>query len=451
MMARWKLAIRFFLHRPSSWLAVPAVALCVFIVIVVLTIMNGLLNEFKGKNHAYVGDAVITTDSLVGFPVEDEFLDTLRAQPFIAAVSPVVQGVGLITQPGAEWNIGVEFTGIDPALHSAATGFGEALYYHRDDPANAFRPSYNPELPGCVVGIDLVGDRRTPEGDYIHPPQPFPMRLILSSFPLTAKGVPARAGLDLISSATYYIADDAHTGLPMVDGAMIWLPLEEARVLTGMDTPEPRTSAIHLRFAPGTPLAWGVGQVRALWNAYVEARADDASAHLLAPVRVQSWIEKQRARIAAVEKEQNMLILLFLMLGVSTVFIVFVIFYMIVGHKSRDIGILKSVGVSNRKVASIFLNYAAIIGILGAVLGTLAGVLLLKYINPIEDWMFENFDKQIWNRSIYAIGDIPSDIRPAVLVSVMAAAVLACLLGALIPAVQAARKQPARVLQVNQM
>lgn len=451
MLTRWKLAIRFFLHRPSSWLAVPAVALCVFIVIVVLTVMNGLLTEFKEKNHAYVGDAVIATDSLVGFPVEEAFLEELRARPFIEAVSPAVQGVGLVTQPGAEWNIGVEFMGIDPVLHSAATGFDESLYYHQDDPANAFVPSYNPTAPGCVVGIDLIGGRRTSQGEYIHPASPIPMRIILSSFPLTARGALARAGTDLVSSTTYYIADDAHTGLPMVDGAMIYLPLDEARVLTGMDTPEPRTSSIHLRFAPGVPLERGVAQVRQMWNEYVQSKADGEQANLLEPVRVQSWIERQRARIAAVEKEQNMLILLFLMLGVSTVFIVFVIFYMIVGHKSKDIGILKSVGVSNRKVSEIFLNYAAIIGVLGAVIGTVTGVLFLNNINHIEDWLFDQFGFQIWNRSIYAIGEIPNTIRPGVLVSVMAAAVLACLLGALIPAIQAARKQPARVLQVNQM
>lgn len=450
-MIRWKLAIRFFLHRPSSWLAAVAVALCVFIVIIVLTVMNGLLTEFKEKNHAYVGDCVITTDSLVGFPAEDAFLDSLRAQPFIEAVSPAVYGVGLVTQPGAQWNIGVEFMGIDPVLHSAATGFGQSLYYHQDNPAQAFVPPYAPDKAGCVVGIDLIGGRRTAQGEYLHPETMTPMRLILSSFPLTAKGSLARAGTDLVSSATYFVADDSHTGLPMIDGAMIYLPLDQSRLLTGMDSPRPRISSIHIRFKPGVPLARGVGKVRQLWNEHRTVLRDSDEAKLLEQVRVQSWQENRRARIAAVEKEQNMLILLFLMLGVITVFIIFVIFYMIVGHKSRDIGILKSVGVSNISVWCIFLNYAAMIGILGAVVGVAAGVLFLNHINSIEDLLFDRFGFQLWNRSIYAIGEIPSTLRLSVLAGVSAAAVGACLLGALIPALQAARKQPAKVLQVNQM
>ena len=451
MMLRWKLAIRFFLNRASSWLAVPAVALCVFIVIVVLTVMNGLLTEFKGKNHDYVGDCVITTDSLVGFPVEEAFLEDLRAQPFIQAVSPIVYGVGLVTQPGAEWNIGVEFMGIDPVLYSAVTGFDDSLYYHRSDPAEAFRPAYAPGESGCVVGIDLVGGRRTMQGEYIHPEDPIPMRLILSSFPLTARGALARAGTDLVSSKTYYIADDSHTGLPRVDGAMVYLPLADARILTGMDTPGPRTSSIHIRFVPGYPNERGVAQVRDFWNQYILNFQDSDQADLLGPVRVQSWIENRRDRIAAVEKEQNMLIMLFLMLGVITIFIVFVIFYMIVGHKTKDIGILKSTGMSNLNIFEIFLNYASIIGILGALFGAAAGVIFLKNINNIESWLFDKFHFQLWNRSIYAIGEIPHAIRMSIFMGVVLAAVLACLLGAMIPAIQAACKQPARVLQVNQV
>lgn len=451
MIFQWKLAIRFFLHRRSSWLAATAVALCVFIVIVVLTVMNGLLEEFKGKHHAFAGDCVISTESLVGFPVEESFLELLRSQPFIEALSPAVYGVGLVTQPGGDSNYGVEFMGIDPVLHSAATGFGRSLYYHRQDPANAFVPSYAPSAPGCVLGIDMAPIYRTEEGDYLHPNSQMPMRLVLSSFPLTAKGALARAGTDLVSSKTYFVSDDSHTGLPNVDGTMIYLPLEEARMLTGMDGPAPRISSIHIRFVPEYPLERSVCQVRQLWRQYVEANRDSEAAGLLAPVRVQSWLESRRERIAAVEKEQNMLILLFLMLGVITVFIVFVIFYMIVGHKSRDIGILKSVGMSGQKVAGIFLTYASLIGVLGAVVGAAGGAWFLRNINSMEDLLFERFNWQLWNRSMYAIGDIPHTLRVSVFVGVMGVAVLACLLGALIPALQAARKQPTRVLQVNQV
>jgi lipoprotein-releasing system permease protein len=450
-MFQWKLAIRYFLHRPTSWLAVGAVALCVFIVVVVLTVMNGLSSDFKQRNHAFVGDCLITTDSLVGFPRDPEFIKHLQSQPFIEAVSESILGVGLITQPGADWNIGVQFMGIDPVLHSAVTGFADTLYYKKGSPEKAFIPDYAPDQQGCVAGIDLIGGQRTLGGDYEHPEKPMAIRLILSSFPLTAKGALARAGTDLVSSKTYYVADDSHTGLPQVDGSMLYLPMQDARLLTGMDSPVARISTVHIKFKPFVSTAQGTDRVRALWNQYIRSRGDSAYDNLFASVRVQTWLENRRSRIAAIEKEQNLLILLFLMLGIITVFIVFVIFYMLVGHKSRDIGILQSVGMARSKIAAVFLNFAALIGILGALLGTAAGCVFLIYINPIEDWLFEHFNFQVWDRTVYAIGEIPNQIQVGLLSAVAFSAVAACLLGAFVPALQASRKEAVQVLQVSQV
>jgi lipoprotein-releasing system permease protein len=261
----------------------------------------------------------------------------------------------------------------------------------------------------------------------------------------------ARGGTDLINSKTYYLADDSHTGIPQIDGSMIYLPLEEARLLTGMDSPFARISSIHIRFKPTMPLQEGVEKVRALWTDYLQTQKQHPYFNLFEAVRVQSWLENRRSRIAAVEKEQTMLIFLFLMLGVITVFIVFVIFYMLVGHKSKDIGILQSIGMPKPKIAQVFLNFAALIGLCGAGLGAAAGCLFLVYINPIENWLFERFDFQLWDRTIYAIGQIPNQIRASFLLAVAAAAVAACLLGALIPSVQAARKDPVEVLRVSQV
>ena len=54
-MYKLKLATRYFLRRPIAS-PVAAVALSVFIVVVVMTVSDGLANEFRHKNHAFVGD-----------------------------------------------------------------------------------------------------------------------------------------------------------------------------------------------------------------------------------------------------------------------------------------------------------------------------------------------------------------------------------------------------------
>jgi ABC-type lipoprotein release transport system permease subunit len=72
-MYQWILPTRYLWKRRITLLAITAVALCVFIVVVVMTVMNGLVEEFRGKNHRFVGDCVVSTESLVGFAYADEF------------------------------------------------------------------------------------------------------------------------------------------------------------------------------------------------------------------------------------------------------------------------------------------------------------------------------------------------------------------------------------------
>jgi lipoprotein-releasing system permease protein len=218
-----------------------------------------------------------------------------------------------------------------------------------------------------------------------------------------------------------------------------------------MDGDMPRISAVHVRFTEDTSVQKGVRRVAEIWQAFRADQQDRPYANLLANVRVEDWITNRRAAIAPMEKEQTMLILLFLMLGIVTVFIIFVVFYMIVSHKSKDVGILKSVGISPVDIVQVFLIFAVLVGVIGAGLGAAAGCGFLAKINDVEGWLYEQYGFQLWNRDVYAIGEIPNTIEWQVLATVVLAAVGACLLGAIVPGIQAARRRPAQILQVSQL
>ena len=445
------LPIRYLLKRRITYLAAVAVALCVFTVVVVMTVMNGLVGEFKGKNHDFVGDCIVGTDSLVGFAYYSGFVSKLREQDFVLAAAPVAKGFGLLTQPGTGQNIGVEIMGIDPDSFCRATQFDQTLYYHKDNPNAAFTPTYNPTLPGCVIGIDMRAESRDSLGKYHHDPEPPRIELMITCFPLTAKGALAKAGTDLVNTKIVHYSDDSHTGLVKVDSRMIYLPFDSAQKLFGMATAVPRVNAIHVKFAEGVPLKTGVRRIAVMWNNFVNAHKNENYANLLKNVTVQTWFDYRRSSIAAMEKERTMLIVVFAMLGIITVFIIAVVFYMIISHKTKDIGILKSLGVSRGAIVQLFLTFAALVGVVGAGIGAAAGCAFLPKINDIEDWLFEHFGWQLWDRTVYAIGDIPNDIEWEVLTIIIASAILAALLGALWPTARAARQQPVEVLQVSQL
>jgi lipoprotein-releasing system permease protein len=166
---------------------------------------------------------------------------------------------------------------------------------------------------------------------------------------------------------------------------------------------------------------------------------------------VQNWKVYNRDMVAVADTQQGLMIIVFAMMAVITVFIVFVVFYMIVSHKSKDIGILKSVGISNGNIMFLFLFFAFLIGTLGSSIGAVGGWRFLVHINQIEDWLFENFGFQLWDRELYAIGDIPNSIDLRVLVIIILSAVSACLLGAFLPSWQAGRLQPVDTLRVSKL
>ena len=90
------------------------------------------------------------------------------------------------------------------------------------------------------------------------------------------------------------------------------------------------------------------------------------------------------------------------------------------------------------------------VGVVGSAIGATAGCVFLMKINAMEDWLFENHGWQLWDRTVYAIGDIPHEIEFNVIAVIVLCAIGAAMLGAFVPAFQAGIKRPVEVLQVNQ-
>jgi len=449
------LAIRYLLKRRISYFSVIAVALCVFVVFVVITVLSGLTAEFKRSTYLSLGDCIISSKSLVGFGYYDDFVKILEQEKDIKAVSPVVRNYAFVTgtlesdkEPRLERT--VEIMGIEPLTHSQVTEWGKWLSYHKEDVINAFKPNFAPNLAGCVPGIGLMSERDS-EGDYQIPKELPKVKFEVNCLPLTAKGALAKAGAGEINTKTFYCSDVAQSGLARADWNQIYLPFEDAQVLCGMDGQPKRANAIFVKFKAGVNLEAGCDRVRTLWIDFVKRKANFPLANLLEKVKVQSWEVYSRQIVAIAETQQTLMILCFGMIGIITVFIVFVVFYMIVSHKSKDIGVLKSVGTSNGDVLLLFLGFGLLVAICGSAIGSAGGWWFLVHINQIEDWLFRHFEFQLFDRRLYAIGDIPNAIDLKVLGCIILSAIAACLTGALIPSWRAAKLEPAETLQVNQL
>jgi lipoprotein-releasing system permease protein len=295
-----------------------------------------------------------------------------------------------------------------------------------------------------------VALRRDANNRYFVTPSPARAAFSISCFPLTSRGALTKAGTGLVNTKTFYYSDISQSGLARVDISIVYVPFEQAQELCGMDRSVKRVSALHIKFKPDVKLQAGCEKVDLLWQKFKQEKADERQAYLLDTVNVQSWKEYRRSSIAPMENEQTELVVMFAFVGITNVFIILVVFYMIINHKTKDIGILKSIGVSNLDILELFSCFAFLVGFLGSCIGLLGGWVFLLKINRIEAWLFEHFGFQLWDRTMYAIEDIPNRMSPKVLSIIALSAIVACLAGALIPSWQAARRKPVEILQVNQ-
>ena len=169
---------------------------------------------------------------------------------------------------------------------------------------------------------------------------------------------------------------------------------------------------------------------------------------LLSYVQIQTWEEKQARFIQAVEKEKYLVTTLFGVISLVAVFLVGCIFYMIVQQKTRDIGVVKSIGATSFGVAGIFLIYGAAVGIVGGALGSLVGTGFVWYINDVQEvlaWISPQ--ARIWSPEVYSFDRIPNHVNGSDVAVIYIVAIFASMLGSVVAAIRAARVWPVEALR----
>lgn len=180
---------------------------------------------------------------------------------------------------------------------------------------------------------------------------------------------------------------------------------------------------------------------------YADFAADHPDVPRPEVMMIQTWEDLNRTFIDAVRNEMGLVLIVFTFISLTAVFLVWAIFWSMVSEKTKDIGILRALGASRRGIAGLWLSYAAAIGLTGICVGLLLAHVIVWNINAIQDTLGRTFNIQIWNPEVYYFIDIPSSVDPRSAVFVAAGGILACLLGALVPAIRASRMDPVRALR----
>jgi len=316
-------------------------------------------------------------------------------------------------------------------------------------------PGYYGELaPGVIVGSNII-NQRSDTGALVRV-NPRGTKIILSVLPLTGGGKISGQGA---TTVVMRLADESRTRVYEIDDTCCyvdfdllqsWLSMSPQELESGGYT-RPRASQLLVSVAKGVDLQTARKQIAAEWTRFVEtsdATLSPTDEQLLGFVTIETWEERQAPFIRALEKEKILMTVLFGLISVVAVVLIGCIFWMIVMQKTRDIGIIKSVGASKEGVSAIFVLFGATIGVVGALLGSVTGAVFVWYINDIQDALVALHPKlRVWSPDVYTFDRIPNVVKLDEVAIVAMVAVLAAMFGAVIPARLAGRVWPVKALR----
>jgi len=209
-----------------------------------------------------------------------------------------------------------------------------------------------------------------------------------------------------------------------------------------------RVNNILIRAKDGIDAVTLKARVETIYKEFARAhQVDIRPPPPLGSARVITWRDRNKTLIDAVENETSLVMFIFGIISLTSVFLVLAIFWAMVSEKTKDIGILRAIGASRGGVAWIWLRYGLAIGVVGALLGGTAAYLIVTNINPIHEWLGRNLGIVIWNPKVYYFTDIPHKVERNKALLVMASGVVASVAGALIPAIKAAYMDPVKALR----
>ena len=312
-----------------------------------------------------------------------------------------------------------------------------------------------PLLPGVIIGRDIIAERQASGEYYRYPSRPRGMRVTLTLMPI-GRGKGGLSSQSTPLNKPFRYVDDSRTGVYEIDSQSVYVDFDLLQDLLLMGKGKkvdggvvrPRASQVQIKVKPGVELQAFKDDLNAAWQEMIEQADDPVDQDLMRLGAFKTWEEKQQAFISAVEKEKILVSTLFGVISVVAIFLILCIFYMIVVEKTRDIGIIKSVGGSAGGVAAVFLSYGAAIGVVGSVLGVILGAIFVHYINDIQDWLARlNPELRVWKADVYSFESIPNVVKPQDAFVIGVIAVMAAIVGALVPALIAARKHPVESLR----
>ena len=398
-------------------ISVGGVAVGVMVLIVVLSVMSGFETTLKEKLlgiNAHLWVLPQRTGQLQGYRDLVSRIETIprvtHATPFTAHEVMLMAGRRVA---------GTIVRGIDPDERSQTGDFAR-LFEGRDltallnPPGGADNSVPRSARRGIVLGTELARTLRVAAGEQI----------ILNS-PL---GILQPAGI-LPNMRGFTVTGTFETGMYEYDAKLALISLDEAQELFDLG------EVVH-----------GI-EVRVDDIYRVRDVSEATEALLGSGVWTRDWMQMNRTLFSALRQERVLMFIILVLIILVAAFNIISTLTMMVMEKTGAIAIMKAMGASNRGIYRIFMIQGLVIGLVGMVIGTIAGLILAGNLpaiaTVIEGWL----GIQFFPPDVYVIDQLPVEIRPLDVVAIVVTSVCVSFLATLYPAWNASRLDPVVALR----
>ena len=162
---------------------------------------------------------------------------------------------------------------------------------------------------------------------------------------------------------------------------------------------------------------------------------------------VYTWADMNSSLFSALKVERNVMFIILSLIIIVAAFNIISGLTILVKNKTKDIAILKSIGVLNKSIIKIFFLVGVIIGTSATLFGIFLGVMFSLYIENLREFLSNTFNISLFPEEIYFLSTMPSEINPTSIFIISLCSIIVTIIVSIFPAIKASKLDPVKGLK----
>jgi len=162
---------------------------------------------------------------------------------------------------------------------------------------------------------------------------------------------------------------------------------------------------------------------------------------------VYTWSDMNSSLFSALKVERNVMFIILSLIIIVAAFNIISGLTILVKNKTRDIAILKSIGVLNKSITKIFFLVGIIIGTTATIFGIFLGIIFSLYVENLREFLSSTFNISLFPEEIYFLSTMPSEINPTSIFIISLSSIFITVIVSIFPAIKASKLDPVKSLK----